>query len=117
MRSAMTMLNEVTRSDAEYVQDPTLRVLTAPITDVIDSFTVDPGLIRINIDYGYMRGFDATLGIAGKTLNLYEQLVAFMAEEEIVRLRKLIWSLEHAVVGPRLPRIPRPGAPRDRADP
>jgi predicted acylesterase/phospholipase RssA len=110
MRCVLTMLNEVTRSDAEYVRDPTQRVMTAPMTDVIDSFTVDPGLIRINIDYGHMRGFDATLGIAGKTLNLAEQLIAFMAEEEIVRLRKQIWALEHGVALP-VPRTPRPGAP------
>jgi NTE family protein len=111
LRAMETMLNEVARTDTEHVKDPTLRVLTHPMTDVIDSFTVDPGLIRINVDYGYMRGFDATLGIAGKQLNLSEQLLLFLAEEEIVRLRKEIWRLEQ-VAALLLPRgIPRPGSP------
>jgi predicted acylesterase/phospholipase RssA len=37
-RSIETMLNEVTRSDTEYVKDPTMRVLSYPTTEVIDSF-------------------------------------------------------------------------------
>jgi hypothetical protein len=102
------MLNEVTRSHTEYMKDSTMRILSHPITEVIDSFTVDPGLIRINMDYGYMRGFDATLGLAGKQLNTWELAALWLAEEEIIRLRKEIWALEKAAVIP-VPRGIPPG--------
>jgi predicted acylesterase/phospholipase RssA len=106
-----TVINEVALSDTEYVRDPALRVLSFPMTEVVDSFTVDPGLIRINLDYGYMRGYDATLGLAGKQLGIWELSALWLAEEEIVRLRKEIWSLEHAACV-LLPRgAPRPGSP------
>jgi NTE family protein len=97
LRTVNTMLNEVTRSDMEYIKDSSMRILSHPMTEVIDSFTVDPGLIRINIDYGYMRGFDATLDLAGKQLGVWQMLIMFLAEEEIIRLRKEIWALEQAV--------------------
>jgi hypothetical protein len=57
-----------------------------------------------------MRGFDATLGIAGKQLNIWELMALWLAEEEIVRLRKEIWVMEQQVATPVLKGTTQPGS-------
>jgi hypothetical protein len=52
-----------------------------------DSLTIDPGLISISIDYGYMRAFDAIDG--GLNLTALSTL-----SDEIIKLRMKIWREE-----------------------
>jgi NTE family protein len=82
------MLDEILREEI----DPPTRYSVIPIiiqstVHIHDSLVVDPGLISISIDYGYMRAFDVVDG--GAT---FEQLIAI--SDKITRLRVKIWSLE-----------------------
>lgn len=101
------MLDEIARTDlmGERPQD----ILIQPEIAVIDAFTVDPGLIRINIDYGYMRAYDNTLELAGKRLPELNRLRASIAALEITLLRLDIWEQERSVVTPMPLNLVSPG--------
>lgn len=65
----------------------------APRFEMYNLLVVDPGLIRINMDYGYMRAYDEMQGD--------DQLrAAYRASADaITRLRQTIWYQEHWVHG------------------
>jgi hypothetical protein len=73
------------------------------IDDMHDGLTIEPGLIRINMAYGYMRAYDTTVAFEKFIPSFYQ----YAAEEnsikgkttEIIQLRKAIWSAEFAANG------------------
>ena len=69
-----------------------------------DSFNVDPGLIRINMAYGYMRAWLSTLEVFEKNLSGWHHIFAYMIIEAIIELRIEIWK--HELVTYQF--IPRP---------
>ena len=68
--------------------------IIAPDVEPYRLFTVDPGLIRIAMDYGYIRAFDemhANVSVRGALRDL---------SNRIFRTRKLVWGpLEHRSEG------------------
>jgi len=70
--------------------------------DIHDSFTIDPGLIRIRIAHGFMRA-DDTLDAYEKDPKNYRKATSQNARErcstEIIKLRKKIWVREFAANG------------------
>jgi NTE family protein len=74
-------------------------VSIAPMFLVHDVTKVDPGLIRLNLEYGYMRAYDALNPIPEDVLNNWLLLFVWCAvvvsgTEDLVATRKQIWSLE-----------------------
>ena len=66
-----------------------------PIETVHDFFEFDPGLIKINMDYGYMRAFDKIKGplLPQTTCNRCNELT-----REIILLRCSIWKAEEELI-------------------
>jgi hypothetical protein len=60
--------------------------------EVERSRTIDPGLIRINIAYGYMRAFDVLSPIA--TVRRDKQAVLMSLSDQIASTRQQIWQKE-----------------------
>lgn len=96
------MLSIVVRTAAGIMADEGLRdevayaraagaVVIQPDIDVHDVLTVDPGLVSIAIDYGYVRAAEAHQGAS----DVEEQLT-----RDIVLLRKQIWAAEDALLRP-----------------
>ena len=78
--------------------------VAAPTFLVHDTLTVDPGLIAINMDYGYMRAYDDLVGAAA------DQAVSRASSDDIILSRLEAWTQEHFANGERL--HPRPaGSP------
>jgi hypothetical protein len=73
------------------------------IDDIHDGLTLEPGLIRINMAYGFMRAYDTLVAFQRFVPSFYQ----YAAQEnsikgkttEIIQLRKTIWSLEFAANG------------------
>lgn len=81
---------------------PSSVVIIQPDFTVHDSFTIDPGLIRINSAYGYMRA--AELVDFGKATDPLQQLrLIFLAilSTAISKLRTENWTMEYAAAGQR----------------
>ncbi|MCI0397327.1 MAG: patatin-like phospholipase family protein [Chloroflexi bacterium] len=70
-----------------------------PRIDIHDSLTIDPGLIRISMAYGYMRAADVRNGAS-------EQDEVVQLADQISLLRKDIWRLECLVHGKPVPTEP-----------
>jgi hypothetical protein len=84
-----------------------------PITPTVDAYsitTIDPGLIQINRDYGYMRADDVVR-------NMGPQTREWLLSDQIARVRIDIWHLENLVAGSPDPRRPdlQPPAPNPNA--
>lgn len=68
--------------------------IIAPSFEVHNLFTIDPGLIQINMDYGYMRAFDVMQTDDSIRFQLIDK------SDEITKLRLAIWGLlEHHAEG------------------
>lgn len=65
----------------------------APTFEVHNLFRIDPGLIQINMDYGYMRAYDVMQANAP----IRRQLTGL--SDAITRLRMAIWGSEHRADG------------------
>ena len=52
-------LNEISRNDVEIATRDDRVIVIQPTHDLHDALTIDPGLIRIGMAYGYMRAADA----------------------------------------------------------
>jgi NTE family protein len=94
-RSAEALYDEVLQADiAPRGGFRAPRTIIAPDVEPYSLFTVDPGLIRIPMDYGYMRAFDemhANVSVRGALRDL---------STRIFRTRKLVWGpLEHRSEG------------------
>ncbi len=73
--------------------------LVAPTVALHDMLTIDPGLIRINIDYGYMRAADTLDGID-------RQSETARQVDRITLLRAQIWRKECELFGRPIPTAP-----------
>ena len=94
-RSAEALYDEVLQADiAPRGGFRAPLTIIAPDVEPYSLFTVDPGLIRIAMDYGYMRAFDemhANVSVRGALRDL---------STRIFRTRKLVWGpLEHRSEG------------------
>ena len=78
--------------------------VAAPTFLVHDTLTVDPGLIAINMDYGYMRAYDDLIGPAA------DQTASRASTDDIILTRLEAWTEEHFANGVRLGPRP-PGSP------
>ncbi|HSN44026.1 MAG TPA: patatin-like phospholipase family protein, partial [Propionibacteriaceae bacterium] len=90
MRSIEILSDEAERDEVAYARSAGA-VVIQPEVEVHDPLTIDPGLIRINLDYGWMRAAEEHL----------DALVSEQAlHQEIVRLRVRAWELEQLVLDP-----------------
>lgn len=74
-----------------------------PIFPILDTITINPGLIRINLEYGYMRTFDALEEMPEEVQDslvssLLWPLIILSVTEDLVAMRKQIWELERNTV-------------------
>jgi predicted acylesterase/phospholipase RssA len=69
------MWDELLRDEIEAVRQHPGLTLISPDLDVHDGFTVDPGLISLAIDYGYMRAADVVGGLDARQQDLTRQIV------------------------------------------
>lgn len=88
-------IDEIAQNDRYIVskgsQAPRM-VIIEPIVDFHPITVIDPGLIKIASDYGYMRAADSVDNIASNTRR-------FQISTEIAALRVDIWRLENLVAG------------------
>ena len=80
-----------------------------PTVDIHDLLTIDPGLIRISMAYGYMRAADVLDGRSPTDR-------AWQLSDEIAQLRKETWRLECYVHGQPVPTDRPASAPPPRPD-
>jgi predicted patatin/cPLA2 family phospholipase len=101
-RSIDILTDETGRDEVAYALSAGAKVI-GPDISVHPSMTVDPGLLRINRDYGWMSSAEQHLGTDQDIRDLVN---------EIVRLRMRGWELEKAWLADRIPvsRTPRLGA-------
>ncbi|WP_448073904.1 patatin-like phospholipase family protein [Georgenia yuyongxinii] len=105
------MLTIVVRSTAGIMSDEALHdevnyarragaTVIAPELDVHDALTIDPGLVAIAMDYGYLRAAEACADASAAEACAD----ASAAERELVRdlvtLRREAWALEAELLGP-----------------
>ena len=87
MRSASgIMSDELQRDEIAYARSRGVTVI-APTVDVHDLVTIDPGLIAIAVDYGYLRARDVVTGATPGRQRLTDQ---------IIRTRRRAWETEEA---------------------
>jgi predicted acylesterase/phospholipase RssA len=93
-RALEIMLDEMQADDVG-----PFRGFGVPVTTITPTFlvhntlTIDPGLIAINMDYGYMRAFDEAVGPAAERVRLRQMT------DEIILLRLDAWTTEHSANG------------------
>lgn len=83
------LTNEITRSETTPLDGWGARAvnLIYPLSDIHDTLTVDPGLIAISIDYGYMRAADVVR-------KLEDHSPTAQLADQISTLRRDAWDLE-----------------------
>ncbi|HUI18062.1 MAG TPA: patatin-like phospholipase family protein [Alphaproteobacteria bacterium] len=87
------------------------------LDDIHDGLTIEPGLIRIRMAYGFMRAYDTFVAFQKFNSSAYqsaaEQNSIAGKTEEIIQLRKQIWDLEFPANGKafELPTSALPPAP------
>ncbi|MGO4957444.1 patatin-like phospholipase family protein [Luteococcus sp. Sow4_B9] len=84
MRSTEIQSDETERDEVAYARSAGAIVIE-PEFDVHDALTIDPGLIRISRDYGWIRAAETHLGATSA-----EQALA----RSIIAARRRIWELE-----------------------
>lgn len=104
-RALEILMDEVRLGDVEPFRGFGVPVTVAAPTFVpYDTLTVDPGLISINMDYGYMRAYDDLVGPAA------DRTQSRLSTDDIILLRLEAWNEEYHANGERLG--PRPkGSP------
>jgi predicted acylesterase/phospholipase RssA len=73
--------------------DQVERVLIQPAFEVHDTTQIDPGLIRINIAYGYFRAFEAEQFRRGN-INALQFLISALATDDLMGTRLLCHQIE-----------------------
>lgn len=90
------VLNEVALDDTRVQPPPASATpnifLVAPDVEIHDVTTIDPGLIQINRDYGYMRAADVLDQVGTDTRR-------WALATEIARIRRDAWALENRRFG------------------
>lgn len=89
-RTARIMSDELLRSEVESATEAGA-VVIIPELDVHDTLTVDPGLIAINRDYGWLRAAEAVLGLGPEHVARHRELIA---------TRRDVWALEVELSAP-----------------
>ena len=85
MRSASgIMSDELQRDEIAFAREHNV-VVIAPTVDVHDLVTIDPGLVAIAVDYGWLRAQDVVTGASPERQRL---------TDELVRARRRAWQLE-----------------------
>ncbi len=91
--------NETLANDIDSLTErlKTVSRMIYPSTTVHGFATIDPGLIRINIDYGYMVAYSHLLDVSGKKdqINGWAFILLKICEVAITDLRFECWLLEH----------------------
>lgn len=82
---AELQLNDVARARAAGA------IVIAPEISLAGSFDVDPGLLAISMDYGYLRAAEVCEGATEQEHRL---------SRDVVQTRHLIWVVENALFGP-----------------
>jgi predicted acylesterase/phospholipase RssA len=97
-RTITILLDEMIDNDLEQHRHSRDCITIDPIFEVHEFTEFDPGLIKINLDYGYMRAFDIVEGHKQKVQNYkrWEQLT-----EEITKKRVEIWKKEQELIDER----------------
>ncbi len=80
------MSDELQRDEIAYARERGVTVI-APTLDVHDLATIDPGLVAIAVDYGYLRARDVLHGASPQRQAL---------TDEIIHTRRLAWETEEA---------------------
>ena len=75
MRSTEILIDEAGRDELEYAERTDATVIQ-PELDVHDAMSVDPGLIAINIDYGWMRAAESVLQLDVDDVRRHRRIVA-----------------------------------------
>jgi predicted acylesterase/phospholipase RssA len=99
-RTVDILLDEIRRNDINPpagLSPANLTVIQAGL-EVHDGMTIEPGLIRISMGYGYMRASDI---IDGKTGNGARRNQLKGLSDQITRLRMRCWDIEHNANGRR----------------
>jgi NTE family protein len=92
LRCLAIAVDEVERGDLILTQPTDAAVWTIrPGFPVHDPLTIDPGLIRINLDHGYMQGFDA---VDGRVRSLRRRRLLAARSAAIAQLRVQCHLLE-----------------------
>jgi hypothetical protein len=73
--------------------DPVERILIQPTFEVHDTTVIDPGLIRINMAYGYFRAFDADQLRRGN-INALQFLLWRLQADDLIGTRMLCHQIE-----------------------
>ncbi|SEA04932.1 Patatin-like phospholipase [Bowdeniella nasicola] len=92
--SATLMSEELSRQEVARARAAGMTIIE-PLMEVHDSMTVEPGLIRISRDYGYVRAAQVLAGASREE----EQLAQHLFE-----IRRLLWALQ-AEAAEEAPRI------------
>lgn len=85
MRTTTAIMTDEVQRDEVVRARSAGAVVIEPEFDVHDTLTIDPGLVALAMDYGYMRAAEAVLGASAE-----EQAVA----RELVLLRRRTWHAE-----------------------
>lgn len=88
-RAIGLMTNQISADELAYARRVGARIIS-PDVDVHDSMTIDPGLLQINRDYGWMSAAEAITGAGQAERGLVNR---------VVRLRMRSWELEKSWLG------------------
>lgn len=86
MRATAILSDESVRDEVAYARSAGAIVIE-PEYEVHDVLTVTPGLIRINMDYGWMRAAEAVLGVTAAEEELHRQIIELRVRLHEVRAR------------------------------
>ncbi|WP_454085147.1 patatin-like phospholipase family protein [Georgenia sp. Marseille-Q6866] len=90
MRTTTAIMTDEVQRDEVVQARAAGAVVIEPEFDVHDTLTIEPGLVAIAMDYGYLRAAEAVLGASDE-----EQAVT----RELVLLRRRIWHAEEDAFG------------------
>ncbi|MFV0252143.1 MAG: patatin-like phospholipase family protein [Beutenbergiaceae bacterium] len=91
MRSGSGIMSDELQRDEIAIAQRAGATVIAPRIDVHDLVTIDPGLMAIAIDYGYLRAQDVVKGSGAARQQL---------TDDLIRLRIQIWQAEEAGFNP-----------------
>jgi hypothetical protein len=92
-------ISEVQRDDSRLTTNGRTVHLIQPTVDIHDALTIDPGLIRINFAYGFMRAADVVAGVPATSRR-------WQLADLIALKRAEIWRLECLEGGLTIPTEP-----------
>lgn len=92
MRATEIMSDETERDEVAYARSAGARVIE-PETDIHDALTIEPGLIRINMAYGWLRAAECHLDCGPEESELVRQ---------VIELRRTAWELEGRYLDPEV---------------